>query len=68
MKKKQHAVVQKNDDEDVLDFTISKEAQGAMIRDAIKMYVDAPEAIAREYITNALDAHVAAGNTDTLLM
>lgn len=58
-------IEQNYDEEEVLDFTISKEAQGAMIRDAIKMYVDAPEAIAREYITNALDAHVAAGNTDT---
>lgn len=58
-------IEQNYDEEDVLDFTISKAAQGAMIRDAIKMYVDAPEAIAREYITNALDAHVAAGNTDT---
>lgn len=58
-------VEQNFEGEEVLDFTISPEAQGAMIRDAIRMYGDAPEAIAREYITNALDAHIAAGNTDT---
>lgn len=50
---------------ETIDMVIDEESYGRMIKQSINMYQNAPEAVFREYVTNARDAHIAAGKEDT---
>ena len=47
-----------------VDMTIDSASFGRLIKQSIEMYQNAPEAVFREYATNARDAHIAAGKAD----